>query len=158
MNQIIFHTLQVTIQKPIHTKVRALPYSLVRNTNSRLCPVESFPRGYPSLAAFLSSDKEFTVFRCFSRLHTRVLLHKQDELAQLEKRLDELDEEDSRNNSYRLLTNRHRGGDQDRRVLLGEIERKLNEYSKSKPAITGKMNTKDKRHAVPVVNGPLRRP
>ncbi|KIL86399.1 hypothetical protein FAVG1_10228 [Fusarium avenaceum] len=91
--------------------------------------VESFPRGYPSLAAFLSSDKEFTVFRCFSRLHTRVLLHKQDELAQLEQRLDELDEEDSRNNSYRLLTNRHRGGDQDRQVLLGEIERKLNEYN-----------------------------
>jgi hypothetical protein len=114
-----------------------MPYIAGQYLRSNPHKIESFPRGYSSLAAFLSSDREFTVFRCFSRLHTRVLLHKQDELAQLEQRLDELDEEDSQNNSYRLMTNRHRSGDQDRRALLGEIEQKLNEYSRSKPTIEG---------------------
>jgi hypothetical protein len=72
------------------------------------------------------------MFRSFTRLHARVLLHKQDELAELEQRLDQLDQKDSKVDSYRLLTNRHSSGDTERRALLNEIERKLNEFSKSK--------------------------
>ncbi|KAK4184108.1 hypothetical protein QBC35DRAFT_517792 [Podospora australis] len=93
----------------------------------------SFPRGYPSLSAFLSSDKDFAMFRCFKRLHTRVLLHKQDELAQLERQLDELDQADNATSPFSPTTNRR--GDarsNQRRVLLVQIEGKLNEYSKQK--------------------------
>lgn len=91
--------------------------------------IDDFPRGYPSLSAFLSGDKEFTMFRSFSRLHARLLLHKQDELTELEQRLDQLDHADSKVDSYRLLTNRHISGDTERRALLREIEIKLNEYN-----------------------------
>ncbi|CEI67617.1 unnamed protein product [Fusarium venenatum] len=76
--------------------------------------IDDFPRGYPSLSAFLSGDKEFTMFCSFSRLHARILLHKQDELAELEQRLDQLDQADSKVDSYRLLTNRHISGDTER--------------------------------------------
>ncbi|KAJ3539276.1 hypothetical protein NM208_g5556 [Fusarium decemcellulare] len=69
------------------------------------------------------------MFRTFSRLHARVLLHKQDELAQLEQRLDRLDQADFQFDAYRLVTNRHGSGDQERRMLLKEIEVKLNEYT-----------------------------
>ncbi|KAF5555308.1 hypothetical protein FNAPI_6164 [Fusarium napiforme] len=69
------------------------------------------------------------MFRSFTRLHARVLLHKQDELAELEQRLDQLDQKDSKVDSYRLLTNRHSSGDTERRALLSEIEKKLNEFN-----------------------------
>ncbi|PTD03316.1 hypothetical protein HYE67_011359 [Fusarium culmorum] len=90
--------------------------------------IDDFPRGYPSLSAFMSADKDFTMFRSFSRLHTRVLLHKQDELTELEQRLDELDQADSKVAPYLLITNRDVSGDTERRALLSEIEIKLNEY------------------------------
>ncbi|KAF5978647.1 hypothetical protein FCOIX_5752 [Fusarium coicis] len=73
------------------------------------------------------------MFRSFTRLHARVLLHKQDELAELEQRLDQLDQKDSKVDSYRLLTNRHSSGDTERRALLSEIERKLNEFKRPEP-------------------------
>lgn len=95
--------------------------------------VEDFPRGYPSLAAFLTSDDNFTMFRCFSRLHARLLLHKQDELAELEQRLDQLDQDESRTNPYLLTTNRRRGVNTDRQKLFTEIEERLKEYSKPAP-------------------------
>ncbi|KAF5675602.1 hypothetical protein FDENT_9737 [Fusarium denticulatum] len=69
------------------------------------------------------------MFRSFTRLHARVLLHKQDELAELEQRLDQLDQKDSKIDSYRLLTNRHISGDTERRALLSDIEIKLNEFN-----------------------------
>lgn len=92
--------------------------------------IDDSPRGYPSLAAFMSADKDFTMFRSFSRLHTRLLLHKQDELTELEQRLDELDQADSKVAPYLLITNRDVSGDTERRALLSEIEIKLNEYNK----------------------------
>ncbi|SCN80964.1 uncharacterized protein FFB20_09304 [Fusarium fujikuroi] len=95
--------------------------------------IDEFPRGYPSLSAFLSGDREFTMFRSFTRLHARVLLHKQDELAELEQRLDQLDQKDSKVDSYRLLTNRHSSGDTERRALLSEIEGKLNDFKRPEP-------------------------
>ncbi|KAM7218395.1 hypothetical protein V8F06_006159 [Rhypophila decipiens] len=111
--------------------------------------IEAFPRGYPSLAAFLSSDRDFSIFRSFSRLHTRVLLHKQDELVQVEEWLDELDRAESMANPYYLTTNRHaariaRNGNnigigssnaatqtvgQQRQALLHDAEEKLREYN-----------------------------
>ncbi|OIW24413.1 hypothetical protein CONLIGDRAFT_565921, partial [Coniochaeta ligniaria NRRL 30616] len=90
---------------------------------------EAFPRGYPSLSAFLHSDRDFAMFRSFGRLHARVLLHKQDELVQLEQRLDQLDQRASETDPYVLTTNRrHSATTAERQALLGEVEAKLKEY------------------------------
>ena len=72
------------------------------------------------------------MFRYFGRLHARVLLHKQDELAQLEQRLDELDRAESEVNPYFMTTNRRRGDNPQRQALLGEVEGKLKEYGKAR--------------------------
>jgi hypothetical protein len=91
--------------------------------------VESFPRGYPSLSAFLASDRDFAMFRSFSRLHTRVLLRRQDELVQLEQRLDQLDRRESETDPYFLTTNRrYNSATAERQALLSEVEAKLQGY------------------------------
>ncbi|KAI4152805.1 MAG: hypothetical protein LQ340_002702 [Diploschistes diacapsis] len=65
--------------------------------------VENYRPGYPRLAALLSSDRSLCVFKQFSRLHTRVLLHKQDEILELQEQLDDLDR-----NEYKLLNEYYR--------------------------------------------------
>ncbi|KAF2107292.1 hypothetical protein BDV96DRAFT_303752 [Lophiotrema nucula] len=55
--------------------------------------LDSYPKGYPNLVAFQSSEPSFSIYRSFSYLHSRVLLHMQDELVELEKELASLDKE-----------------------------------------------------------------
>ncbi|KAF2182350.1 hypothetical protein K469DRAFT_586666 [Zopfia rhizophila CBS 207.26] len=52
--------------------------------------------GYPSLAAFIASDRDQTaaIYRRYNRLAARNLLHLQSELAELEAEQDRLDEEE----------------------------------------------------------------
>lgn len=47
--------------------------------------------GYPKVAAYENSDPNFLVYRKFGWLHNRTLLLLQDELAELEYRLEKLD-------------------------------------------------------------------
>ena len=49
------------------------------------------PKGYPQLAALLSSEENVMIYRKFSYLQSRILLHRQDELRELERDLDRLD-------------------------------------------------------------------
>ncbi|KAL8933387.1 MAG: hypothetical protein Q9211_005810 [Gyalolechia sp. 1 TL-2023] len=62
--------------------------------------MEEFPRryikGYPSLAAFIASDSynSTAIYRRFTRLSARNLLHLQSDLMELEARQDALDTED----------------------------------------------------------------
>ncbi|KAK4220387.1 hypothetical protein QBC37DRAFT_367395 [Rhypophila decipiens] len=111
--------------------------------------IESFPRGYPSLSAFLSSDREFAMFRSFKRLHARLVLHKQDELVQLEEHLDSLDEAEGQINPHALTTNRPgRHGptsrySEERRVLLAEIEVKLREYNSVLTSLLDHLGTQE---------------
>ncbi|KAH6975025.1 hypothetical protein BKA56DRAFT_82530 [Ilyonectria sp. MPI-CAGE-AT-0026] len=73
--------------------------------------IEDFPTGYPQFTALLSSHPYFHVFRKFSRLRTRMLLNKQDELARLEEQLEELDRGDACplfRGSFRRDRNPHR--------------------------------------------------
>ena len=53
-------------------------------------------KGYPSLAAFIASDKDEStaIYRRFDRLSVRNLLLFQSELAELGAQQDSLDEED----------------------------------------------------------------
>ena len=103
--------------------------------------VEDYPRGYPLLAAFQSSEPNFSMYRSFDYLHSRVILHMQDELRVLEKRLGKLDHEDlaslsvdantcvaSRDSDVRRA--RIEGKPSQREALLSEICDKLFLYDK----------------------------
>jgi hypothetical protein len=50
--------------------------------------------GLPSLSTFISADTDALIFRKFTRLGARNLLHLQSRLNELESKLDELDKED----------------------------------------------------------------
>jgi hypothetical protein len=98
--------------------------------------VENTPNGFPRLAAFQSSEANFSLYRSFSYLHSRVLLDLQDEITTLEKELDEVDWDDFDEDPDRLRSREHDvsaaaadGPDtRSRRVILKDIKDKLMEY------------------------------
>jgi len=98
--------------------------------------LEKCPNGYPRLASFLSSESNFSLYRSFSYLHSRILLELQDEIVALERELDELDSIDDENESgKKRLCNRQfdkrrsRGDDcRPRQEILAELRLKLLEY------------------------------
>ncbi|KAF2812454.1 uncharacterized protein BDZ99DRAFT_383497 [Mytilinidion resinicola] len=89
--------------------------------------VEDFQQGYPRLAAFINSDRDFVVFRRFGQLHVRFLLDMQDELAELEQQLHELDQQDTFSFN---LNSRRQDKNAARKVLLEEMGNKLYVYDK----------------------------
>lgn len=89
--------------------------------------VEAFRQGYPRFAAFINCDRDFVAFRGFGRLHARVLLLKQDEIIELEQKLQNLDDIEA--NAYQLASRRHDLASQ-RSQILSKIEEKLVEYGK----------------------------
>lgn len=84
--------------------------------------------GYPKLAAFVNSDRDFAVFRSYGELYARLLLYKQDELRVLERDLHALDESEA---TAFFLCSYQADKNHERSVLLERIETKLNEYSRS---------------------------
>jgi hypothetical protein len=89
--------------------------------------VNGCPQGYPRLAAFLDSDENFMLYRRFGFLQARMLLHKQDELRELEYHLDYQDKADGKKTPFGL---RSRESDENmhRARLFTEIEKKFKEY------------------------------
>ncbi|KAI9695995.1 MAG: hypothetical protein M1820_008336 [Bogoriella megaspora] len=69
--------------------------------------VEDFPQGYPRLAAFMSSDKDFTQFRRFSTLRTQLLLMLQHDIMLLERQLNYLDLRTENDNPLALRSIKH---------------------------------------------------
>jgi hypothetical protein len=63
----------------------------------------NYLKGYPSLAAFIASDKDKStvIYRRFDRLSARNLLYLQSELAELEVKQDAFDREDMRASTER---------------------------------------------------------
>jgi len=103
----------------------------VTETNTRI--LENCPNGFPRLAAFQSSEANFSLYRSFSYLHSRLLLDLQDEITCLEKELDDVDwddEGDDRLRSREIDVQKAEGeGDgRNRRQILAEIKTKLMEY------------------------------
>lgn len=104
--------------------------------------MENTPNGYPRLAAFQSSEANFSLYRSFSYLHSRILLDLQDEITTLEKELDEIDWDDFDSDPDRLRSreidislaaassseNEDEPSTRNRRVVLREIKAKLMEY------------------------------
>ncbi|KAL8664456.1 MAG: hypothetical protein Q9202_003006 [Teloschistes flavicans] len=90
--------------------------------------VESRRPGYPRLSAFIASDKNFALFRRFGELHARILLYKQDELIELEHKLNDLDAAEQ--TAFHLNSRRD---DQNlaRKALITEIEARLHVYDEA---------------------------
>lgn len=87
--------------------------------------VEDYPTGYPRFAALLNSHASFYTFRNFSKLRLRVLLGKQDKLAQLEDRMEEIDD----NPDFAVIRGTFRrdiNGERD--ALLALIDKHLADY------------------------------
>lgn len=86
------------------------------------------PKGYPRLAAFLSSDENFMIYRRFGFLQSRLILYKQDTLRALEDELVALD----LNDDPRRLRSRARDDNEcaDRKELIGRITIAFNDYGK----------------------------
>lgn len=101
--------------------------------------VESCPRGYPNVAAFLDSDECFAMYRRFGFLQSRLLLDKQDELRELEEALDRLDRREANVDPKRPMTrDLPREEVQSRRRLLSAIEEKFCSYGKRRSSPNAK--------------------
>ena len=96
--------------------------------------IDDHPMGYPRLGSFMNSDENFLLCRRYSLLHTRVMLYRQAELAQLERELLEFDQEDEEDRDRALKNVKFLGrgekGD-DRTDLIKRIDEKLKEYGMS---------------------------
>lgn len=99
--------------------------------------MEECSLGYPRLAAFLSSETSFSLYRGFSYAHSRVLLDLQAQITQLERELDRLDLFDSENgdDGDRRLRSRatdivrqRSDGLRPRKEILHDLQEKLGEY------------------------------
>jgi len=106
----------------------------VTETNTRI--LENTPNGFPRLAAFQSSEANFSLYRSFSYLHSRVLLDLQDEITCLERELEDIDWDDFESDPDRLQSreidiakcSRDDPDRRNRRTILNEIRIKLLEY------------------------------
>ncbi|KAF2129888.1 hypothetical protein P153DRAFT_315264 [Dothidotthia symphoricarpi CBS 119687] len=108
------------------------PEDVLENRTRKL---DNTPNGFPRLAAFQSSEANFSLYRSFSYLHSRILLDLQDEITCLEKELDEIDWDDLDEDPDRLRSRELdvdkasvEGDSRTRRVILREIREKLMEY------------------------------
>ncbi|KAL8696950.1 MAG: hypothetical protein Q9224_002532 [Gallowayella concinna] len=105
--------------------------SLSKNKKLTHHTVDDHPRGYPSLAAFMNSSDNFLMSRRFAFLHTRVLLHRQDELAEMEQTLLDMDDEDRELDAVSLQSRRRddeRTEQPSRTSLIRKIDDKLKDY------------------------------
>ena len=104
---------------------------------------DSYVTGFPSLAAFIASDKDKStcVYRRFDRLSARNLLYLQSELVELEAEQEALETQDQYSNTDELKSSRDwatlksrgsgEGYERDKRrlQLVYKIRRKLHGYS-----------------------------
>ena len=102
-----------------------------------------YVKGYPSLAAFIASDRDKStwIYRRFDRLSARNLLYLQSELQELEERQDAFDAEDLHGGreekksarNWQVLKKKAKQQNNEREKkrldLVFEIRDKLKEYS-----------------------------
>jgi hypothetical protein len=100
--------------------------------------VEDYPNGYPRVSYLLDSDDSFMMYRRFGQLHSRLLLHKQDQLREMEEELFALDRRDDKLEETQLFIKCRAEDDErdpptrgrSRKELLEEIQRTLLEYGR----------------------------
>jgi hypothetical protein len=97
--------------------------------------VDDYPDGYPRLAVFMNSDSKFVVYRRFGMLHARLLLHLQNKIAAMERRLNLLDKKldaEPLGDSPLYRWDEEKAGlqqlEQEHLELIGRIKESLKEY------------------------------
>jgi hypothetical protein len=87
--------------------------------------VNSYRKGYPQLSFIIGETPEFQNFRRFRRVRARLMLVKQDRVAEIEEKLDDID----RNEEAELfLGNRRRDRNDKRAVVLKNLDEALADY------------------------------
>ena len=94
--------------------------------------------GYASFAQFIATDKDAAIYRKFERLSARCLLYHQSELHDLERQLEQLDQDDAKDLdddeaqqaavSWAHYSTSTSGRGQKRRELVTLIREKLKQY------------------------------
>ncbi|RPA80707.1 hypothetical protein BJ508DRAFT_415190 [Ascobolus immersus RN42] len=115
--------LQMPLPLPLGFSVRA-PVPPTRQF-SKEDDFHKVPNGYPSVASFIRSANEFSIFERFDYLRVRVLLNKQAELVELEQKLRVLDANDA--GSLGLVSSKD-DRNTERAGQIKVIEMKLQEY------------------------------
>ena len=103
----------------------------IRGTANLPNIVDDYDQGYGKVAAFEDCDPNFLIYRKFGWLHNRVILHTQDELQELEERLEGLDKWEVSDGDKEILKHRREDDenpDSPRKELLKTIKAKLAEY------------------------------
>ncbi|KAL9110402.1 MAG: hypothetical protein Q9227_005133 [Pyrenula ochraceoflavens] len=92
--------------------------------------VDLAPDGYPKLATFLDSEDQFSTYRRFGYLSSRLILEKQDDLRQLEQELERADKRQVKLCAEELKTRRCIEGQAptEQHFILKKIEDKFHEY------------------------------
>ncbi len=93
--------------------------------------MDDYPEGYPQLAAFANSCNTFANVRRFGRLSYRLLAHLQNDLIDMERKLDDLDKKDAANKTMegRLRGYEHYPGwDDEQRKLVSQISTTYSQY------------------------------
>ncbi|KAK9782859.1 putative DUF6594 domain-containing protein [Seiridium cardinale] len=85
--------------------------------------------GYKAYAEFISSDDDFFLVRKFGALNARIALVLQDNIVQLEERLHNLDQKNSRKESDDVNNGTIRNDIQSRAELMEDIEKALGRYN-----------------------------
>jgi hypothetical protein len=94
--------------------------------------IKNIPHGYPTVAALVSKDNDFAIFRKFRYLNARNLLHLQAELIHLENELEIVDRGlDTEENAEILKSWESYANNDDRQDLMLRIRKTLKEYSKN---------------------------
>ncbi|KID59332.1 hypothetical protein MAN_10744, partial [Metarhizium hybridum] len=87
--------------------------------------VEDYRNGYPQFSTIIGACAPFHISRRFSRLRSRLFLVKQDHLSVLEKRLDDVDQEETRD---LYLGCQRRDKNPERKQILDKIADALKDY------------------------------
>lgn len=101
--------------------------------------MEHCSEGYSRTAAFLSSETNFSLYRGFGYLFSRVLLNLQDEIAALERELQDLDRMQGNNGE------RERLGSRSQDIAMAREEKKQRQQQSEEGGIRVKTNQRDRQ-------------
>ena len=88
--------------------------------------VERYGIGYPRFTALMSMSRQSQVFRKFRMLRLRMLLYRQDEVVELEERLQEVEDDGEDTDLFR--GNRRLDRNKERKSILKQLDKKLAAY------------------------------
>ncbi|KAL8912001.1 MAG: hypothetical protein Q9171_002914 [Xanthocarpia ochracea] len=124
--------LSRVVRWPLKTPKSVYQFTGDAEKDQLIKSLDQYTVGYPKVAAFENADPSFLIYRKFGWLHNRLLLYLQDELAELEHKLDQLDKATfSDDEDFKLSSRRDDWiGPSKRRDLVRQIAQKLEEYDK----------------------------